>query len=508
MNETFLKLRKLKGINLEKFLIYINYFSLIILIYVIFRLLFIAFFQNSYELLFTDERIIINDIYNVWNLDNEFDRYGNVNNQALKNVLLIITEIVYGGDLRYGRIWSNIFIFLLGPFSLLNDQVLITAVRVFTIFIYFISINLLINLFLDKNLKWFYLLVFYSIPGAFYFNIVPKPDPFVILFIAFAFLAIKKENFNWALFLLGVATGVKIVGIFALALVIVYLILTNKIKVKISSFFKILLLPWLGLIFANPILIIPPLNIGSLPNFYKIYYNWINSQSLYGQEERFNFNYLTLWSDSISLQFSFNLLKNSFFIFFLMVIVLYVTLQLAKNKQYLILTVITIGISHLLFIFLSVERQWLMYLNFSFIFIFIGLIYFITNTSKRKHLLIIFLFFTVIPTGVYNLNDSFSTKNLEDTTDIQDIELVISKINTFYKSKSNSLNIVYWDPKYGMARNNVTYIGSFKIKEHWEYKNLNDTLQKSDFYVTKVSISNNDFLFDTAGEYFIYYRNN
>ena len=59
-----------------------------------------------------------------------------------------------------------------------------------------------------------------------------------------------------------------------------------------------------------------------------------------------------------------------------------------------------------------------------------------------------------------------------------------------------------------MARNNVTHIGSFKIKEHWEYKNLNDTLQKSDFYVTKVSISNNDFLFDNAGEYFIYYRNN
>ena len=109
---------------------------------------------------------------------------------------------------------------------------LITAVRVFTIFIYFISINLLINLFLDKNLKWFYLLLFYSIPGAFYFNIVPKPDPFVILFIAFALLSIKKENFNWALFLLGVASGVKVVGIFALALVVIYLLLTNKIKVN------------------------------------------------------------------------------------------------------------------------------------------------------------------------------------------------------------------------------------------------------------------------------------
>ena len=88
MNETFLKLRKLKVINLEKFLVYINYVSLFVLIYVIFRLLFIAFFQNSYELLFTDERIIINDIYNVWNLDNEFDRYGNVDSQILKNILL------------------------------------------------------------------------------------------------------------------------------------------------------------------------------------------------------------------------------------------------------------------------------------------------------------------------------------------------------------------------------------------------------------------------------------
>ena len=163
MNETFLKLKKLKDINIEKSLIYINYLSLILLIYVIFRLLFIAFFQNSYELLFTDERIIINDIYNVWNLDNEFDRYGNVDSQILKNILLVITEIVYGGDLRYGRIWSNIFIFLMGPLSLINDQVLITSVRIFTIFIYFISINLLINLFLDKNLKWFYLLVFYCV---------------------------------------------------------------------------------------------------------------------------------------------------------------------------------------------------------------------------------------------------------------------------------------------------------------------------------------------------------
>lgn len=91
MNETFLKIKKLKLVNLEKSLNLINYFSLIVLVYVILRLFFIAFFQNNYELLFTDERIIINDIYNVWNLDNEFDRYGNINNQILKNTLLVVT---------------------------------------------------------------------------------------------------------------------------------------------------------------------------------------------------------------------------------------------------------------------------------------------------------------------------------------------------------------------------------------------------------------------------------
>ena len=508
MSETFLKIRKLNDINLEKSLIYINYFSLIVLIYVIFRLLFIAFFQNSYELLFTDERIIINDIYNVWNLDNEFDRYGNVENQTLKNILLVITEIVYGGDLRYGRIWSNIFIFLLGPFSLINDQVLITTVRVFTIFIYFISVNMLVNSFLDKNLKWFYLLIFYSIPGAFYFNIVPKPDPFVILFIAYALTLIKKENFNWALFFLGVATGVKVVGVFALLFLIPYLLFTNKMGLKISSFLKFILLPWCGFVFANPILLIPPLSIGSLPNFYKIYFNWINSQSLYGQEERFNFNHFQLWSESMSMHFSFNLIKNQFFGFILISIILFIGFRLAKNHEYMILTILTIGISHLLFIFFSVERQWLMYLNFSFIFIFIGVINFVIKSSKTKNILLIVLFITVIPSGIYNISESFSSKNLEDTTDIKDISLVINKIEDLYESKTNNFNIVYWDPKYGMARNNVTYEGSFEIKEHWENKNLKDTLEKSDFYVTKVSISNNNFLFETAGEYFIYYKNN
>ena len=43
-----------------------------------------SFELNSYEMLTVDERIAINDIYNVWILDNEFNRYPNIDNEVLK----------------------------------------------------------------------------------------------------------------------------------------------------------------------------------------------------------------------------------------------------------------------------------------------------------------------------------------------------------------------------------------------------------------------------------------
>ena len=98
----------------------------------------------------------------------------------------------------------GIFIIFLGPFSLFGDQTLITAVRIFTIIIYFISINLLINLYLNKNLRWFYCLIFYTIPGVLYFNSVPKPDPFVIFFISIALHYLNEKKYNKSIIFFGI----------------------------------------------------------------------------------------------------------------------------------------------------------------------------------------------------------------------------------------------------------------------------------------------------------------
>ena len=90
----------------------------------------------------------------------------------------------------------------------------------------------MINLYLNKNLRWFYCLIFYTIPGVLYFNSVPKPDPFVIFFISIALYYLNEKKYNKSIIFFGIATGVKIVGIFALLLAIIYLLYTKKITMQ------------------------------------------------------------------------------------------------------------------------------------------------------------------------------------------------------------------------------------------------------------------------------------
>ena len=121
---------------MNKILSYLNILSFFGVVYLIIRFVQSSFFLNNYELLFMDERLIINDIYNVWILDDEFSRFSNIKDNLLKSAFIVLTEISYGGDLRYGRIWSNIFIVLSGPFTFFNDQAVITTSRIITIFTY------------------------------------------------------------------------------------------------------------------------------------------------------------------------------------------------------------------------------------------------------------------------------------------------------------------------------------------------------------------------------------
>ena len=507
MNKSYFSFKKFEDYTKSEVIVFLlNTLSFVSVIYLIARFVSIAFYLNHYELLHIDERIIINDIYNVWNLDNEFNRYPKIDNPVIKNIFLIITELSYGGDLRYGRIWSNIFIFLMGPFSLFGDSVLITSVRIFTIIFYFISMNILINLFLNKKLRWFYLLAFYSLPGVLYFNSVPKPDPFVIFFISLGLLYLKKEKYYLSIGIFAIATGVKIVGVFGLVLAIFYLFTTKKISLNQRNISKAILSIWLGVVVANPVLILPPIRIYNLPNFYAIYYKWIDSQSLYDQEARFSLEYFNKWVETLSIHFSYNLTRSPIFFYFGLFLIIFLLYLLFKKKEHMLTLVTLIGLTHLIFIIISVQRQWILYLNYSFIFILIGIFYYLNKYSKNKYLVQLIFLMILVPNGFIKINSSIDAKSPYPSEDINNIPEVIQEIETLYKTRSENYNLVFWDPSFGMPRNKVTYNSFFDVRENWEGHELDYILENSDFYVTKNEIKSERYNSYKVQDYFIYSR--
>ena len=106
-----------------------------------------------YEVLFIDERMLIDDIYNVWLVEDLYDRFSSVSNSLIKNILIIFIEIAYGGDLRYGRLWPNIFIFFVGPFTLINDAVVISISRLLNSLMFLIGAYLMSKN-TDKKVFW------------------------------------------------------------------------------------------------------------------------------------------------------------------------------------------------------------------------------------------------------------------------------------------------------------------------------------------------------------------
>ena len=162
-----------------------NYFFLSLSIIFFLYYLFNNLRTNIYEVLFIDERILIDDIYNVWLVEDLYGRFENISNTFLKNILIIFIEMAYGGDLRYGRLWSNVFIIFIGPFTYISDTLVITASRVLNSILFFLG-----SYFLSKNIKnkeylWISIFLIYSLPSVEYFHRIPKPDTLLAIFVCF-----------------------------------------------------------------------------------------------------------------------------------------------------------------------------------------------------------------------------------------------------------------------------------------------------------------------------------
>ena len=87
-----------------------NLLTLLLIGYFLFLNLKGSLEQTSYHVIHIDERQVIDSILNVFQINDEFGRFDSVENENLKKILIILGELIIGGNLDFGRLWI-IFLF-------------------------------------------------------------------------------------------------------------------------------------------------------------------------------------------------------------------------------------------------------------------------------------------------------------------------------------------------------------------------------------------------------------
>ena len=489
-------------------------FSIILFFYYIFNNL----KTNIYEVLFIDERMLIDDIYNLWLLEDLYDRFSNISNPILKNLLIIFIEIAYGGDLRYGRLWSNLFTLLIGPFTLINDSVVIVLTRALNATLFFIGSYLLSKIIVNKEHEWLVVFSIYALPAVDYFHRIPKPDTLLFIFVALGIKAIIDKKFYKAILFLAIATFIKINTAVVFFFLWIYM-LQRTSESKSLFVLKTTGITLSSIVIVNPILLIPPVQIGNinLPNFYKIYINWLTTQSSNGDVIIFSLNNIYKWIETFSSFYKFS--NVNYFVLLGLSLLFTTYFKVIKSSDSLAKCLLLIASVYFLFYFGFIERQYTHYLHLPLSLLIISFIRVLSGKSYKNIafgiLIIIGLLGNFTNIERFNKDVEFNPNyryGYESINNVSDAEKLVNKIidelNLIYNSNNHlDKKLVYWHPDLYMPRNNVTYIGSFFVREYWGNKESVDfAINNADIFVTYTDYEIPENVNKSKIEnYFIYY---
>ena len=180
-----------------------NSLTVLLLLYFLFLNLKGSLEQVTYHVIHIDERQVIDSILNVFQVNDEFGRFDSVESENLKKILIILGELILGGNLDFGRLWNNLFVFIAGPFYFISTELMIIIGRLVQISFFYISIIYFAYNFIDSKKAPLFLLASFSIPGAYYIIENPKPDSLLMLFLLISFKKyFKTKNIIWVFYLL------------------------------------------------------------------------------------------------------------------------------------------------------------------------------------------------------------------------------------------------------------------------------------------------------------------
>ena len=317
---------------------------------------------------------------------------------------------------------------------------------------------------------------------------------------------------------MAVASFIKINSFIIFFFLWIYIFRSIK-ESKVVLLIKTSAISLASLFIVNPILLIPPVKISgiNLPNFYKIYFNWLTTQSSNGDQLIFNLSNFKLWADTFSNFYKFS--NSLFFVLILLPIVSVVYFKVFSNDDSLGKYLIVASSFYFIFYFGFIERQYTHYLHLPIALLLIS--YFRTFENKNLKYSTIFTLLIIGSMGnltnlekfkddvEFNANYRYGYSNILTVADAQDlVSSVVSELNLIYQLNPHlEKNLVYWHPDLFLPRNNVTYKDKFFVREYWGNKDTVDyAISEADVYVTYTDYEVSKLVYKSKVEnYFIYY---
>jgi hypothetical protein len=423
--------------------------------------MFVAFKANldlssEYNILFMDELISYREIFDI------------LNAESFSNLFDQITD---GGDHRYGRIIYNLGALVSYlPSKIWGEQGQIISYRFLLVVLIAISAISLSSLFIKNNwLRALSILAILSLPTTSYYAHMPKPEPFILLFLTcFLYFYIKQKfHLGWYFVFLGLAFASKISVLFLIPyfFILSYLNrkpLTNPIKdrqvIRAGIFF------FLGYMIGEPILLQIPFAGPIQP--VKSYLSWTFLSTGHGTDD----TSINFWSWLEFLFFDyFNVHFVVIVLFFVLVLIGAFLLNIfsfgklveqdSKNIR------LTLGISLLLTlpIMLKANRLWDFYLHLGGVFMILTSIALIQQLfhKNRKQIAIAIIAIIVIGIGFEtseNLKEynhlANRTNTVEHKQKYEEHQFLKACLKTIYSKSEAKKGKVLMDPNLYIIEDN------------------------------------------------------
>lgn len=302
--------------------------------------------------------------------------------------------ITVGGDVRYGRIfWYFPALLAALPTVLWGAKAQIIVTRLIVAVLQLCSFYLLVSTFIkSKTVQYISLLFLLVLPFTPYYMTMPKPEPYVLLFLT-VFLLIWTQmpsKRRMAFFCLGVAFGAKVSVLpFMLYFFLLYVVF-EALKKSVKSIINAGLSLCAGAIVGNPYL----LRVLS-PSGIRQSINDVAANAAHGSDS----SSITIgsWLHFILTDYFFSppLLVGIFLSSIIVIPLVYTFYFVIKQKQFQALisdpAIISffMAMSFILPVILRIKRLWGMYLHLGFVFLLVSsiiIIYQYKNHFKIKPL--------------------------------------------------------------------------------------------------------------------------